>query len=135
MEKETKCYTVDFWDVISNAFIECLKRDPEKRFLRYDEIERFRKTATDILKTEHNIKLNYDEYTPSLKYFQEKYDRMFVCQKYGDGCFLKKGFTKSDLIQEFRGCLPFDVLVVFCDPRCVESIFREERSVAVKTLN
>ena len=106
-------YKIFIEDIVSNAFIEKLKKE-NCEFLSFDEIEDYGKKAISLM---HSKGLNATlvlsrDLTSN---FFEKYSEFFE-EKVVDGLSgvqLKDNVCVNDLINEFRGHLPIDMLVAF----------------------
>lgn len=116
------CFYIGIEDLAANALIEVLRKS-EKRFLTYQEIERYGSVVVEILKEQnekavlilsrentHAMFRNYSEF------FEEKEENGVK------GIYLKDHKEVSDLIQQFRGYLALDVLMAFVNERSVQTL-------------
>jgi hypothetical protein len=101
-------------DLAANAFIELLQRDESRRFVTYDELERYGEQAVKVL-AEKGEKA-------ALLLSRNRTDAMFCdCSDFFEeerqGIRLKADKDRKALIDHFRGYLPIDVLLALVDER------------------
>jgi hypothetical protein len=104
------CYHIGMDDVIANAFIESIKQNGN-RFLTYKQIDDYGNKVADLIRKDSDV-------------FVDKSNTDIVLTDYADffseqtidgalGIELKREKSISDLINQFRGYLPLDVLRAF----------------------
>lgn len=120
-------YNIFIEDLVSNAFIIAL--DFNERFLTYEEIEYF---GGEVIKYLDNLNIKASLNLSKIKTdaFLIKYSHFFEGKDIF-GIRLKENITKSDLIKEFRGSLPIDLLLGFVK---VEEIHNNNYQTKEKTL-
>ncbi len=106
-------------DLAANAFIELLQRDESRRFVTYDELERYGEQAVKVL-AEKGEKA-------ALLLSRNRTDAMFCdCSDFFEeerqGIRLKADKDRKALIDHFRGYLPIDVLLALVDERSKKNI-------------
>lgn len=114
------CYCIGIEDLAANALIEVLKKG-DKRFLTYDEIEKYGSQVVKVLKEsgENAILILSRDSTNAM--FRNYSDFFEENEEYGKvGIKLKDGIEADDLVRKFRGYLVLDVLLAFINERCVE---------------
>lgn len=102
-------YNIFIADLVSSAFIIALNNN--ERFLTYEEIEHFGGEVIkylDDLDIKGNLKLSKTKTDE----FLIKYSNFFEARGI-QGISLKENVTNEDLINEFRGRLPLDLLLGF----------------------
>lgn len=108
--KYMNCYYIGMDDVIANAFIESIKQNGN-RFLTYKQIDDYGNKVADLIRKDSDV-------------FVDKSNTDIVLTDYADffseqtidgalGIELKREKSISDLINQFRGYLPLDVLRAF----------------------
>ena len=108
--KYMNCYYIGMDDVIANAFIESMKQNGN-RFLTYEQIYDYGDKAVGLIRKDAEVlfdKSNTDSVLTD--------DADFVSEQTIDGTLgieLKQEKSRSDLINQFRGYLPLDVLRAF----------------------
>lgn len=103
-------YNGDLSDLAANAFIEVLELGV--RSLTYQLLEWYGEEARKKLKENcDNIRLFFGRYYTDEFYW--RYEKFFKQSEDGKSIELNGGITKSQLIEEFRGYLPLDMLIAF----------------------
>lgn len=106
-------------DLVANALIES-KQSNRKRFLTYQEIEEYGAQVIRILNENGEkavLSLSRETTNAMFRNYSEFFEeREFEGAK---GIELKDGKEKEDLINQFRGYLPLDVLMAFVNQKAV----------------
>ena len=119
MEKER--YIVEIEDLVSNLIIEFKVRNI-KNYVTYDEIDKYAANIIKQLRLE-NIDLIIDMNRYKTNRFFQVYSDFFEESKDETKIILKENVSEEDLINEFRGYLPFNLLLTMIDDNVVtESI-------------
>ena len=118
------CFYIGIEDLAANALIELLKKNSNKRFVTYSEIEKYGNAVVKILKEnkEKAVLILSRDSTEALfrnysDFFEEDADENGML-----GIKLKMGKEISDLIRQFRGYLALDVLLAFVDKKSVDML-------------
>lgn len=115
-------FHIDIEDLVANAFIESLKINSDKRFITYEEIEKYRNKVMQILKDKGEkavLILSRDNTNAFFRNYSEFFEE--CANKAGLlGIRLKEDKKVIDLIQQFRGYLAIDVLLAFVDKESVK---------------
>ena len=110
-------YTIEIEDLVSNLLIEYKTRNI-KDYVTYKEIALY---ANNIGKSlaEENIDLVVSMNREKTNRFLQLYSNYFVEVKEESKIQLREGITAADLIDEFRGYLPFNLLLSMIDDNVV----------------
>ena len=110
-------YTIEIEDLVSNLLIEYKNRNI-KDYVTYKEIALY---ANNIGKSlaEENIDLVVSMNKEKTDRFLQLYSNYFVEVKEESKIQLREGITATDLIDEFRGYLPFNLLLSMIDDNVV----------------
>ena len=107
---------IEIDDLAANALIEVF--DDGRRFLTYQELEEYGNAVVHILNANRadavlllSRNRTNDMYRDYSEFFEE------IDDKGKRGVRLKKGKSRGDLIDTFRGYLPLSVLLAFVDQR------------------
>ena len=104
-------------DLAANALIEVLSAG-ERRFLTYSEIETYGNKVVEILGEDGDhavLILSRDNTSAMFRNYSDFCDERVKDGK--RGIYLREGKNVIDLIDNFRGYLPLNVLLAFIDPR------------------
>lgn len=116
------CYYIGIEDLVANALIEKISNS-DVRFISYQEIESYGAKVVEVLgnKREKAILIFSRE---STSMFLRDYSDYFEETDNGHilGIKLKDNVKIEELISEFRGYLPLDVLLAFLDKRSLSAI-------------
>ena len=110
-------YILSDEDVVSNMFINKLDRCPDCcRFVSYKSLEDYGNTVVEFL----NSKLMptvWICYRDTTDYMLMRYSEYFIECTVNDklGIKLRDTISSNDLILRFRGYLPIDILLAFCN--------------------
>ena len=112
-------FYIEIEDLAANAFIELLQRDKNRRFVTYDELERYGEQAVKVL-AEKGEKA-------ALLLSRNRTDAMFCdCSDFFEeekqGIRLKADKNREALIDRFMGYLPIDILLALMDERSVKEL-------------
>jgi len=114
------CYYIGIEDLAANALIEVLKVEKTRRFLTYEEIEKYGSQVVKVLdeKGEKAILILSRDSTNAMfrnysEFFEEKEEEGKL------GIKLKDDIEVNHLIRKFRGYLALDVLLAFINESCV----------------
>ena len=116
------CYYIGIEDLVANALIEKINNS-DVRFISYQEIESYGAKIVEVLgeKNEKAILIFSRESTSMLlRDYSDFFEETEVNQAMG--IQLKDNKKTEDLIYEFRGYLPLDVLLAFLDHRSLSAI-------------
>lgn len=112
-------------DLAANAMIEVLKKEDNRRYVTFEEMEKYGTAVVRILNENHEgvILMMSRNDTNALfhdysDYFNPHVDDMGVC----DGISLKDGKNLKDLIYKFRGYLAVDVLKAFINDTAIQAL-------------
>lgn len=110
-------YTIEIEDLVSNLLIEYKIRNI-KDYVTYKEIALY---ANNIGKSlaEEDIDLVVSMNREKTDRFLQLYSNYFVEVKEESKIQLREGITATDLIDEFRGYLPFNLLLSMIDDNVV----------------
>ena len=110
-------YTIEIEDLVSNLLIEYKTRNI-KDYVTYKEIALY---ANNIGKSlaEEDIDLVVNMNKEKTDRFLQLYNNYFVEVKEESKIQLREGITATDLIDEFRGYLPFNLLLSMIDDNVV----------------
>lgn len=110
-------YTIEIEDLVSNLLIEYKARNI-KDYVTYKEIALY---ANNIGKSlaEEDIDLVVSMNREKTDRFLQLYSNYFVEVKEESKIQLREGITATDLIDEFRGYLPFNLLLSMIDDNVV----------------
>lgn len=109
-------------DLVANAFIAALK-DRGQRFLSFQQIEAYGERVINVLKDSNDtavLNLSRDKTGEMFEFFSR-----FFRAETREGCSgvrLVDGVTSGDLIREFRGYLPLNLLLAFADERACQGV-------------
>lgn len=114
------CFYIGIEDLAANALIESLQKN-QRRFLTYKEIEAYGAVVVQLLR-EQNEKAVLILSRDKTNAFFHDYSDFFEEQQSADGLgiALKEEKNVDDLIEQFRGYLPLDVLMAFVNSRSVK---------------
>mgnify|MGYP000319190913 FL=1 len=104
------CYYIGMDDVIANAFIESMKQNGN-RFLTYEQIYDYGDKAVGLVRKDANVLFDKSNTDVVLTDYVDFFNEQTI-----DGALgieLKQEKSRSDLINQFRGYLPLDVLRAF----------------------
>lgn len=104
------CYHIGMDDVIANAFIESIKQNGN-RFLTYKQIDDYGNKVADLIRKDSDVFVDKSNTDSVLTDYADFFSEQTI-----DGTLgieLKQEKSRSDLINQFRGYLPLDVLRAF----------------------
>lgn len=104
------CYHIGMDDIIANAFIESM-RENGNRFLTYKQINDYGDKVADLIREDSDVFVNKSNTDSVLMDYSD-----FSAEQTIDGELgveLKREKSVSNLINQFRGYLPLDVLRAF----------------------
>lgn len=104
------CYYIGMDDVIANAFIESMKQN-RNRFLTYEQIYDYGDKAVGLIRKDAEVLFDKSNTDSVLTDYADFFSEQTI-----DGTLgieLKQEKSRSDLINQFRGYLPLDVLRAF----------------------
>lgn len=108
--KYMNCYYIGMDDVIANAFIESMKRNGN-RFLTYKQINDYGDKVADLIRKDSDVFVDKSNTSSVLTDYADFFAEQTIDGELG--VELKREKSKSDLINQFRGYLPLDVLRAF----------------------
>ena len=117
------CFYIGIEDLAANALIEVMRRDANKKFLTYKEIENYGSRVINLLNEqgERAVLILSRESTNAL--FRNYSDFFQEDKRDGDsGIVLKEGKNLEELIARFRGYLALDVLKAFVNENSVKAL-------------
>lgn len=104
------CYHIGMDDIIANAFIESMKRNGN-RFLTYKQINDYGDKVADLIRKDSDVFVDKSNTSSVLTDYADFFTEQTIDGELG--VELKREKYKSDLINQFRGYLPLDVLRAF----------------------
>lgn len=110
-------------DLAANALIEILKNGT-RRFVSYSELEEYGTAVVEILKSNGEdvlLLLSRENTDNMLRDYSDIFEEATV--EGVKGISLQTGIDLDKLIEKFRGCLLWDVLLAFVDKRATEKLF------------
>ena len=108
-------YFIATEDVVANAFIHRLAQGGS-RFLTYDELECYGNRVVNLLNDMDHQTVWFCSRSRTdyiLRLYSDFFHEIGIDNKMG--IYLNTGVIAEGLIIKFQGCLPLDVLMVFCD--------------------
>lgn len=103
-------YYIGMDDIIANAFIESMKQN-ENRFLTYKQINDYGDKAVGLIRKDAKVLVDKSNTDIVLTDYADFFNEQTIDGELG--VELKREKYKSDLINQFRGYLPLDVLRAF----------------------
>ncbi len=104
------CYYIGMDDVIANAFIESM-RENGNRFLTYKQINDYGDKVADLIREDSDVFVNKSNTDSVLMDYSDFFAEQTIDGELG--VELKREKSVSNLINQFRGYLPLDVLRAF----------------------
>ena len=104
------CYYIGMDDVIANAFIESMKQNGN-RFLTYEQINDYGDKVADLIREDSDVFVNKSNTDSVLMDYSDFFAEQTIDGELG--VELKREKSVSNLINQFRGYLPLDVLRAF----------------------
>lgn len=108
--KYMNCYYIGMDDVIANAFIESM-RENGNRFLTYKQINDYGDKVADLIREDSDVFVNKSNTDSVLMDYSDFFAEQTIDGELG--VELKREKSVSNLINQFRGYLPLDVLRAF----------------------
>lgn len=109
-------------DLAANAMIEILKKNESKRYVTFEELDKYGMEVVKILNENNEgaiLLMSRDETNALFRdysdFFEPFVDETGMCQ----GIKLIEGKNFKDLIYKFRGYLALDVLMAFINEQAV----------------
>lgn len=115
-------FCIKMRDLAANAMIEILKKDERRRYVTFEELDKYGMEVVKILNKNNEgavLVMSRDETNALFRdysdFFEPFLDGVGICQ----GIRLIEGKNFRDLIYGFRGYLALDVLMAFIDEQAV----------------
>lgn len=115
-------FCIKIKDLAANAMIEILKKNESKRYVTFEELDKYGMEVIKILNKNNEgavLLMSRDETDALFRdysdFFEPYVDEMGMCQ----GIKLIEGKNFKDLIYKFRGYLALDVLMAFINEQAV----------------
>lgn len=106
------CYYIGMDDIIANAFIESM-RENGNRFLTYKQINDYGDKVADLIREDSDVFVDKSNTSSVLMDYSDFFAEQTIDGEIG--VELKREKSVSNLINQFRGYLPLDVLRAFAD--------------------
>ena len=114
------CYNIHIEDLAANAMIESLKIDRFRKFISYQDMERYGAEVVKILSRNNEkavLILSRDSTNDMFRNYSDIFEESFCDGSLG--IKLKEHVTIEELINKFRGYLSWDVLLAFINEQTV----------------
>lgn len=119
-------FRIGIEDLVSNSFIEIIRRNEKKRFLPYSKIEEYGRKVINILEKKNEKVVLILSRNNTENFLQDYSDFFEEIEMEGEiGILLKTHIKEEDLIRHFRGYWSFCVLQTFIDKEAVKVLIEE----------
>lgn len=116
------CFYIKIEDLAANALIEMLKKN-QGRFVSYDDLRAYGTKVVELLSEQGEkavLIMSREDTSTLLRDYTDFFEEREVNSRIG--LYLKDEKTTTDLVQQFRGYLAFDVLLALMSKTSLQAL-------------